>query len=195
MFGLMIPPNGDGPRLENARDHVVDVVRADGVALGVAPGRAHGSATRARVAVRERREDPGRDPGLHDRLVEGVAAVVVAPRVVDDVRPHVRLRVLAVEVGRRQHPLAGRQQRVRRAAVGLATLGRDPLRVRGDADLVRPGSPSSPTIVPIVCVPWPLLSHGVRARAHGRRVKPVVVVVEGAAAVVAAVLRDERVWV
>ena len=23
-----------------------------------------------------------------------------------------------------------------------------------------PGSPSSPTIVPIVCVPWPLLSHG-----------------------------------
>ena len=25
-----------------------------------------------------------------------------------------------------------------------------------------PGSPSSPTIVPIVCVPWPLLSHGVR---------------------------------
>ena len=31
---------------------------------------------------------------------------------------------------------------------------------RSDADLVRPGSPSSPTIVPIVCVPWPLLSHG-----------------------------------
>src|SRR6476661_8800022 len=26
-----------------------------------------------------------------------------------------------------------------------------------------PGSPSSPTIVPIVCVPWPLLSHGVPA--------------------------------
>ena len=29
-----------------------------------------------------------------------------------------------------------------------------------------PGLPSSPTIVPIVCVPWPLLSQGVPTVAH-----------------------------
>ena len=41
-----------------------------------------------------------------------------------------------------------------------------------------PGSPSSPTIVPVVCVPCPLLSHGAGA-ADTRGVVPVVVVVEG----------------
>ena len=54
-------------------------------------------------------------------------------------------------------------------------------------------APSSPTMVPMVWVPWPLLSHGA---ADGPqtcgRVEPVVVVVEGAVAEVAAVLADQR---
>ena len=57
--------------------------------------------------------------------------------------------------------------------------------------------PSSPTIVPIVCVPWPKSSHGKgesapqHAAARVDRVVPVVVVV-GGRAVPAAVLRLER---
>ncbi len=174
------------------RDHVVDVERSDRVALGVAPGRPDRSAARSRVPARERREDPGRDPGLDDRLVEGVAPVAVAPRVADDVGSQVRLRVLAVEVGRRHHELARRQERVGRAAVGLAALGRDPRRVRGDADLVRAGvavvADHRAHRVRAVAV---VVARG-RAPAHGRGVPPVVVVVEVAAPEVAAVLRDER---
>ena len=74
------------------------------------------------------------------------------------------------------------------------SLGQQPLaaihRAPGATPIWLP-APSSPTIVPIVCVPWPLPSHGASPHSAGG-VEPVVVVVERAVAVVAAVLVDER---
>ena len=78
-------------------------------------------------------------------------------------------------------------------AISAASDGQHPLasiQVAPGATPIWLAAPSSPTIVPIVWVPWPLVSHGaLRAGACG--VEPVVVVVERAVAVVAAVVTHE----
>ena len=159
--------------------------RPGAVGLRVIARRPGSATSRAVVSVREGREDPGRDPRLNGRAEERIAGAA-APRVVDDVRAQVRPGVVAVQVGRRENELRGRDERY----VEAAALRGDPLRVRRDADLVRAG----------IAVVADHRSHRVGAmsvgvarvvrRAFVKRVPPVVVVVEGAA-VVPAVLLDE----
>ena len=78
--------------------------------------------------------------------------------------------------------------------ISAASEGQQPLAAIHFAPGATPiwlAAPSSPTIVPIVCVPWPLVSHGAAGAGAGG-VEPVVVVVERAVAVVAAVVVHQR---
>src|SRR5690606_28738548 len=129
---------------------------------------------------------PGRDDVLHERVVRREPR---APGVVDDVRTPRRVRVVAVDLGGREDPLARGDQVV--VGAGVAAVGRDPVRAGCDTDLVG------------VAVVADHRAHRVRAVTVGVArpdgagagdVEPVVVVGEGAVAVAAAVVVHER-WV
>ena len=66
-----------------------------------------------------------------------------------------------VEVGRREDPLRRRRAEPQSEHEFVSQPFAAIQRACGATPIwLAPGSPSSPTIVPIVCVPWPLLSHG-----------------------------------
>src|SRR5699024_1752765 len=93
-------------------DEVVLPVVAHRVVRGLPALHRGGAAAGAVVAVGEHGELPGGGPRVRDvpeeRVVDRVAAL--PPGVVDDVRALTRPRVLAVQVGGGQGPLAGGQQ-------------------------------------------------------------------------------------
>ena len=97
----------------------------------------------------------------------------------------VGLGLVALQVRRGQDPLSRASSdwscRCRRAAASAS------IHFAAGATPIWLAPPSSPTMVPMVWVPWPKVSHGV-AGADVQRVEPVVVVVERPAALVAAVL-------
>jgi hypothetical protein len=102
--------------------------------------------------------------------------------------------VLAGQVGRGEDPLPGGQQRGVGAAEVLAALGGDPAGVGGDPDLVgaRVAVVADDRAHGVAAVPDVVAGDQRRAAADLGGVEPVVVVVEGAAAEVAAVLADQR---
>ena len=171
---------------------VCDVEGADGVASGYSAGRAGGAAAGAAVAVGEDREDAGGDPGLDGRPGSRGRCGPPPQELLTMCGRRSGRGFCAVQVGGRQHPLAGRQQRgvASRCWISqpLAAIhwapGATPIWLRRRRR--RPWCPSCG------CRARCCRTGPRRVAADPGRVEPVVVVVEGAVAVVAAVLVDQR---
>jgi hypothetical protein len=121
-------------------------------------------------------------------MIPAVVRVVVpvpAPGVVDDVGGFGRIGVVPLPVGGRDHPLAGLQDRFHAGAV---VVGGDPLGAGCDADLVARAVVADHGAHGVGAV---VAEVARRAAATALDVVEVVVVGEGAVAVVAAVLLHE----
>src|SRR5690606_21869381 len=158
-------------------DHVL-------VEAGAADGQA---AVLAVVARGEHGDDPGGVPQVDDVGVERVVAAVAGPGVVDHVGGHRRVGVVARGVGGRGYPLPGGQEGLqgRRGARG----GGDPFGAGGDADAVALAVVADHGAHGVGAVA--VLVAGLAAAFAGG-VEEVVVVGEGAVAVVAPVPVHER---
>src|SRR5699024_1992275 len=123
----------------------------------------------------------------HGALVPAVVAgAAIAPGVVDHVGAQARVRVVALEIGRRGHELAAGEQVGAGAACGSTTQAGNPVGLGSDADLLVAAVSAHGGAAYVGAV-------GIGPLRLGRAadVEPVVVVVEAAAAEVAAVLVDQ----
>jgi len=90
-------------------DVVVDVVGTDRVGFLVVARGTYRAAIGAFVAGEKHRENARGYPGLQSGLIKVLSARKAKPRVIDDMRPQVRARVLVIQISRGQHPLSRSQ--------------------------------------------------------------------------------------
>ena len=177
--GPVLPVKGLGPRDEKLEMVSVLVVEPTLKAEGLSPGepnRPQPSAALEPLLPAEKAGEDAAGAQRGDHIFEDLAAAGPAPRLVEHVRALGRVRVVAGQVGRRHHPLLGLQQ----GLVGrAAAVGGDPLGARRHADLVGAAVVADLGAHGVGAVAVVVTGHvGIGAGRVGRRIEPVVVVVE-----------------